>query len=87
VGSQHSLSTPGLTHERTPHQAMWLYQMVVAKEEVTFVINMGGKDFMYFLWLLVMMKNYACCIHVNTLPGSNFHVWMVRGLHSTFIHF
>jgi hypothetical protein len=34
-----------------PHGAVWLYRMVVAGEEVTLVINKGGKEFMFFLWL------------------------------------
>jgi hypothetical protein len=28
---------------------MWLYQVVVAGEEVTLAIGKGGKDFAYFL--------------------------------------
>jgi hypothetical protein len=35
------------------HQAMCLYQVVVAGEEVAFVISKGGKYMMYFLQLQV----------------------------------
>jgi hypothetical protein len=46
-----NLSTPQSAHKRTPHQAMWLYHMVVAWDEVTLVISKGGRDFTYFLRL------------------------------------
>jgi hypothetical protein len=49
--SQANLSTPRSADERMPHQAVWLYQAVVAGEEVTLVISKGEKDFMYFLQL------------------------------------
>jgi hypothetical protein len=41
---KHNLSTPWSTHERMPHQATWLYNMVVTGEEVTLAISEGGKD-------------------------------------------
>jgi hypothetical protein len=45
------LSTPWSAHKRTPHQAVWFYQAVVAGEEVTLVISKRGENFTYFLWL------------------------------------
>jgi hypothetical protein len=33
------------------HQVTWLYQAVVAGEEVNLVIGNRGKDFTYFSWL------------------------------------
>jgi hypothetical protein len=48
---KHNLPTPQSTHERMPHQATWLYQDVVAGEEVALAIIKGGRDFTYFLQL------------------------------------
>jgi hypothetical protein len=48
---KHNLSIPQSPHERMPHHAMWLYQAVVAEEEVTSAISKGGKDFVYLLQL------------------------------------
>jgi hypothetical protein len=36
-----------------PHEAMWLYQVLVAWEEVTLAISKGGKDFTCFLRLQI----------------------------------
>jgi hypothetical protein len=47
----HSLSSLQLTHKITHHEAMWLYQAVVAGEEVTLAISKVGKHFTYFLRL------------------------------------
>jgi hypothetical protein len=48
---KHNLPTPQSTHERTPHQAMWLYQDVMAGEELALAFRKGGKNFIYFLQL------------------------------------
>jgi hypothetical protein len=50
MGSQVQLHSQ-FTKEHLSHQAAWLYQAVVAGEEVTLVISKGGKDFMHFLQL------------------------------------
>jgi hypothetical protein len=39
---KHNLLTPQSTHEKT-HQAMWLYQAVVAGEKVSLEISNEGK--------------------------------------------
>lgn len=44
-----------------PYQASWLYTAVVEGEKVTLAISKKGKDFTY-------------CVHINTEPGSRFHV-------------
>jgi hypothetical protein len=46
---KHNLLTPLSTHEKTPHQAMWLYQAVVAGEKVSLAISNGGKT-LFIAW-------------------------------------
>jgi hypothetical protein len=60
-----------------PHQVAWLYQAVVAGEEVTLAINKGGKDHVFLAASnsLEMMTNCTRCVHVNAELGSRFHVW------------